>query len=80
MKPQAEAIRQRIASLIERRFGRVDEELVRAGILDSLRTIELALDLEREFGIRIDQLTLQDIQTLTSLSERLVELGTANGL
>jgi acyl carrier protein len=68
-------IRARVVSLVLERFGRVEEELVASGILDSLRTVELALELEREFGISLDDLNAAHTVTVTALVDRLVELG-----
>lgn len=72
-------IRARVEEIVRARFGRVEEELIRSGILDSLRTIELALDLEAEFGIGVMSLTIQDTATLTTLTRRLVAMGAKPG-
>jgi acyl carrier protein len=72
-------VRARIEKLVRSRFGRVEEDLVRSGILDSLRTIELALALEVEFGIGLMQLTLKDIATLTTLTRRIVAIDAESG-
>lgn len=71
------SVQTRLAELIQRRFGRCDEELVRNGVLDSLRCIQLALELESEFGVSMDELHSHDMATLTCLARRLVELGAA---
>ncbi|HWM86246.1 MAG TPA: hypothetical protein VNO33_10425 [Kofleriaceae bacterium] len=70
-------VQARVIEMIRRRFGRCEEELVRAGILDSLRSIELALELESEFGVSMDELHSHDMATLSCLCRRLVELGAA---
>jgi acyl carrier protein len=75
MKENAEHVRARVEAILLSRFGRVEEQLILSGILDSLRTIEFALELEAEFQIELHHLTVQDTSTLTGLTTRLIELG-----
>jgi acyl carrier protein len=67
-------VRARVERILIDRFGRVQEELVAAGILDSLKTIELALALESEFGVPLDELTTQDTMTLSALVRTVMQL------
>lgn len=67
-------IRARVEGLIQKKFGRIEEELVGSGLLDSLRTIELALLLESEFSVPVESIALDDVVTVTRLVERLLEL------
>lgn len=66
-------IRARVERLLVSRYGNVDEELFAAGILDSLRAIEFALDLEAEFQVPMSSVTLLDMQTMTRLVDRVEE-------
>jgi acyl carrier protein len=64
-------VRDRVVDLLVLHLGRVDEELIGSGLVDSLRAISLALTLEKEFGVVLDEMTLEDMVTLSSLSDRL---------
>jgi acyl carrier protein len=68
---EAQRIRFRVAKIIERKYGRVEEELMASGLVDSLRTVELALALEEEFQLPPDSFALKDMRTMTSLSRRI---------
>jgi len=55
-----------------------DTDLLESGLLDSFQFVELLLQLEQRFGlrIRIDDIELDDLRTLARLA-RLVEAGGA---
>jgi acyl carrier protein len=42
-----------------------------SGLVDSLRAVELALALEKEFQLQPDSFALKDMRTMTSLSRRI---------
>ena len=64
-------IASRVRQVIKSRYGRVDEQLMATGIIDSLRAVDLALVLEKEFGLQADSFALSDMKTITSLSKRI---------
>jgi acyl carrier protein len=66
-----QTVRDRVVDILVLSLGRAEEELVASGLVDSLRAISLALMLEKEFGISLDEMTLEDMTTLSSLSDRL---------
>lgn len=61
----------RISTIFIREFGRVEEDLVASGIVDSLKSIEVALILEEEFQVPLESLTMADMTTLESLSQKI---------
>jgi acyl carrier protein len=61
----------RLHEVIVKRFGRVEEELMTSGIVDSMQVVELALMLEESFGLPPDSFTLEDMRTVTSLRRRI---------
>jgi len=63
-------VRERISSIVRDRLGGVEEELVGAGLLDSLKAISLALTLEKEFGVSFEEMSVDDMVTLTSLTQK----------
>lgn len=75
LNDHAVQIRARVEAILMRQFGRVEEQLIGSGMLDSLRTIEFALGLEAEFQIQLHHLTVQDTSTITAVTSRLIELG-----
>ncbi len=62
----------RLRQLIKAKYGRAEEELITSGLIDSLRAVELALALEKEFGLSADSFALKDMMTITSLSQRIL--------
>lgn len=64
-------VRDRISTIFIREFGRVEEDLVASGIVDSLKSIEVALILEEEFQVPLESLTMADMTTLASLSQKI---------
>lgn len=75
MTEREQKVRAQVEAILRMRFGRVEEQLIGSGMLDSLRTIEFALDLEAEFQLQLHHLKVEDTATLTGLTRRLVELG-----
>jgi len=63
-------VRERISMIVRNRLGAVEEELVGAGLLDSLKAISLALTLEKEFGVSFEEISVEDMVTLTSLTRK----------
>jgi acyl carrier protein len=61
----------RLRQLIKAKYGRVEEELMASGLIDSLRAVELALILAKEFNLEADSFALRDMKTITSLSQRI---------
>jgi acyl carrier protein len=68
---EAQRVRLRVAKIIEGKYGRVEEELMASGLVDSLRAVELALALEKEFQLPPDSFALKDMRTMTLLSRRI---------
>lgn len=66
-------IKTRIHEIVNDKFGRVEEELMAAGIIDSLRAIQLAMALEKEFALEADSFELSDMRTISSISERILK-------
>ncbi|HUG23689.1 hypothetical protein [Piscinibacter sp.] len=64
-------IADRLEQIIDGRFGRVEEELMASGLIDSMQVVELALMLEESFGLPPDSFSLEDMRTLTALRRRI---------
>ena len=71
VEDEAQEVRLRVAKIIAGKYGRVEEELMASGLVDSLRAVELALALEKEFQLQPDSFALKDMRTMTSLSRRI---------
>jgi acyl carrier protein len=69
-----EAVRERVSAFLVSRFGRVEENLVGSGIIDSLKAIGVALALEEEFGVPLENLSVSDMATLSSLTRKVHDL------
>jgi acyl carrier protein len=63
-------VRARIAATIAAELGRSEEDLIASGLIDSLKAIRLALTLEDAFGVPLDDLSLADMKTLSSMAEK----------
>jgi acyl carrier protein len=61
------ATRDRVESLIARAFGSVNEDLVASGVVDSVRAMELLVLLEQEFAVRLGNIGMKDLATVTSI-------------
>lgn len=66
-------VRARLERILMERYGRVDEELVHSGLLDSLRAIELALALEAEFQVPLEDFAGRDLGDISSLVAKIVD-------
>lgn len=73
MTERAVLVRNRLFEIITKRHGRVEENLITSGILDSLRAVELAIALEQEFRLEADSFALSDMATVTALTERILK-------
>jgi uncharacterized protein len=62
-------IRPMIEAEVFRTCGAVQEDLVAAGLLDSLKAFELVASLKRAFRIELDDVTMQDLSSITSIVE-----------
>lgn len=71
--PHMTDITSRLHQIITARYGRSEEKLMASGLVDSLRAVELALTLEKEFGLPADSFALSDMATITALSQRILK-------
>jgi hypothetical protein len=72
-------VRDRVVSVLTKEFGRVEEDLVGSGLLDSLKSISAALLLEEEFALPLtDELSMVDMATVLLLSKKIYGILTAN--
>ncbi len=69
---EQEDIRRQVIAVVENTYGQVEEKLIASGIVDSLRAVQLAITLEKQFQLEPDSFSLRDMQTLTSLTARVV--------
>lgn len=82
MPPEANVMVERIGALFAESFHieapAPDTDLLESGILDSFQFVELLVQLEQRFGlrIRIDDIELEDLRTLARIA-RLMEAGGA---
>ena len=67
----AEDIPDRVVAIVLARLGGVEEELVAAGLLDSVKAISLALAIEEEFGLPLEDISVDDMVTLSSLTRKI---------
>jgi acyl carrier protein len=65
-------VRQRILQIVAAKYGRAEENLMASGLVDSLRAVELAMLLEKEFALDADTFTLSDMKTVSSISKRVL--------
>jgi D-alanine--poly(phosphoribitol) ligase subunit 2 len=71
-----QAIAARLGTLFAETFNievpAPDTDLLESGLLDSFQFVELLLQLERRFGlrVRIDELELDDLRTLERIARR----------
>jgi acyl carrier protein len=70
-----ELIRRRVEEILFSRFGRVEEELFLSGLLDSLRMIEFALELETEFGLSIEDTDSKNFRTISTVVNCIIAAG-----
>ena len=77
MTERVAQIRGTVIEIVQAQFGRCEEDLLASGIVDSLTAIELALTLEREFGLRADSFALADFRSIDALVRRIAEQRTS---
>ena len=65
-------VRQRINAIIERKYGRLEENLMATGLVDSLRAVELAMLIEKEFALQADTFALSDMRTTSAIAKRVL--------
>jgi D-alanine--poly(phosphoribitol) ligase subunit 2 len=81
----ANAIIERLGELFVERFHvevpSSDADLLETGILDSFQFVELLLELEQRFGLRIklEDIELDDVRTLARIARLLAVNGAAAG-
>jgi acyl carrier protein len=76
------SIQERVEAVIRAKFGRVESDLSASGIIDSLRAMELLVELQDEFGVRLSDVTVQDLSTvprIVVLVEAALRSGDAKG-
>ena len=67
-------VAQRLAALFLERFRievpSADTDLLESGMLDSMQLVELVLELEQRFGVRIsiDSIDIDDLRTLSRIA------------
>lgn len=77
MSADAAALVERLGALFAETFHieapAPDADLLESGILDSFQLVELLLQLERRFGlrVRIDDIELDDLRTLSRMARML---------
>jgi D-alanine--poly(phosphoribitol) ligase subunit 2 len=61
------------AERFETRLGSVEVDLLESGIVDSVRIVELVLEIEQRFGVSLpfDELEIEDFRTVPRLAERI---------
>ena len=66
-------IRESVSQHVKEKYGRVDEQLISNGIVDSMGAVELAFALGKKYGIKAEQFGLSDMGTLTSISNKIYQ-------
>ncbi len=85
MSDRLEKLQQEITAIFVGRFDtRIashDADLLETGIVDSVRIIELVLELERRFGVSLpfEELEIEDFRTVSRLAERIARTTPAAG-
>lgn len=69
-----EAVRDRVTRVVLKDVGTVEEQLIANGLIDSVKAINLALSLEKEFGVSLEDLSLADMITLSKLSHKVYSI------
>ncbi len=69
MSAEIGSIKDQLKELVQSKYGRCDEMLMDSGILDSLKAVELAIEVGTLFGADTNEIKLKDMATLTTLSE-----------
>ncbi len=63
-----------VSNLIKAKYGRVEEELMATGVIDSLRAVELSILLEKEFSLPRDSFMLSDMRFLSSIIKKIQDI------
>jgi D-alanine--poly(phosphoribitol) ligase subunit 2 len=72
-----DALQQQIIAIFRDRFETTlasgDVDLLEAGLVDSVRIVELVLELEQRFGVQLpfEELEIDDFRTVPRLAERI---------
>jgi acyl carrier protein len=66
--------RERVAEVFVNEFGRIEEDLVGSGLMDSLKAIDISLLLENKFGVPLEDLSMADMVTLSLLTARIKQI------
>jgi acyl carrier protein len=69
-----EAVRGRVAAVVMQCLGTVEDSLTENGLIDSVKAINLALNLEEEFGISLEDVSLADMTTVLKLSQKIYSI------
>jgi acyl carrier protein len=69
-----EDIKNRLIVIIQKKYGRVEENLMSTGLVDSLGAVELTIILEKEFSLPVNSFSLLHMRTISLLSERILEV------
>lgn len=65
----ATAVRQRIAETLQLPLAKLaDDRLLTDVVRESFAMVEMVIDLQEEFGIRLDQAELKQLQTVADLT------------
>lgn len=65
-------VKKQLKELVQNKYGQCDERLMESGVLDSLKAVELAIEVGTLFDIDTNELKLKDMATLTSLARAIV--------
>lgn len=68
-----EQIKETVSQHVQEKYGRVDEQLMSNGIIDSMGAVELAFTLGKKYDIKAEQFGLSDMGTLTSISKKIYQ-------
>ena len=69
-----EDIKNRLIVIIQKKYGRAEENLMSTGLVDSLGAVELTIILEKEFALPVNSFSLLHMRTISLLSERILEI------
>ena len=63
------------------RIASKDVDLLETGLVDSVRIVELVLEIERHFGVSLpfEELEIEDFRTVSRLAERIARTTPAAG-
>jgi D-alanine--poly(phosphoribitol) ligase subunit 2 len=61
------------AGRFETKLDSLDVDLLESGIVDSVRIVELVLEIEQRFGVSLpfEELEIEDFRTVSRLAERI---------